>query len=268
MDTGLAVAIIAGAVALASAGISWRTQLAVTDRKALRDRELKDADRQSEAAVVLDRYRGPLLDAAWLLGDRIDNIRNRGFLGYVGGGDRAQDARLSTLSRIGIYLGWREYLRLQVQLMRFESDAETRLVAGFLGDIAWALATDKVDEGRAMLWADEQRGIGELMLHDPSAGSPGVRGYASFCRDYDEIFAPWMERLATDLFSPRAVRSDRLRLLQWALYGLVRRLDTAGAYGGTWLDRTQAEISRLRTDERATRTEIQLRQHLALLRNG
>jgi hypothetical protein len=41
-----------------------------------------------------------------------------------------------------------------------------------------------------------------------------------------------MERFAGDLLSPAALSNDRLRLLQWALYGLVRQLDEEGTYGG------------------------------------
>ena len=69
-----------------------------------------------EAKVVLDRYRGPLLDAAWQLGDRVDNIRNRGFFVYLSeGSGRAPEARRTTLFRFAYYLGWREYVRIQVR---------------------------------------------------------------------------------------------------------------------------------------------------------
>jgi hypothetical protein len=75
-----------------------------------------------------------------------------------------------------------------------------------------------------MLWGDEQRGIGELMSERPSDASFIIRGHAAFHRDYDKVFAPWMERFAQDLFSPAAATSNRLRLLHWALYGLVQRI--------------------------------------------
>ena len=48
-----------------------------------------------------------------------------------------------------------------------------------------------------------------------------------------------MERFAAGLFSPvDAVESNRLRLLQWALGGVMRRLDEEeeGAYSGGWID--------------------------------
>ena len=75
MDTALVVACISGLVALASAAFSGWTQIQVSKR----ERVSREEERRSETKVVLDRYRGPLLDAAWELGDRVNNIRNRGF---------------------------------------------------------------------------------------------------------------------------------------------------------------------------------------------
>ena len=50
-------------------------------------------ERRSDAKVVLDRYRGPLLDAAWQLGDRLDSIRHRGFLSIFVRGQRSRAGR-------------------------------------------------------------------------------------------------------------------------------------------------------------------------------
>jgi hypothetical protein len=262
VDIALVVACISGAVALASAGFSGWTQLHV---KTL-ERQGREEDRRSDARVILDRYRGPLLDAAWQLGDRVDNIRNRDFLVHFSeSGSRALDARRTTLFRFAYYLGWREYLRAQVQLLRFENEEDTRLAAAFVNDITRALASDKLDGDWAMLWGDEQRGIGELMTEQPPGSARIVHGFASFHRDYETIFAEWMDRFADELFTHEEVRgSNRLRLLQWALYGLVRQLDEQGAYGGAWIERTAAEISRTTPQQQQLTTHEQdLRKHLA-----
>jgi hypothetical protein len=90
VNTALVVACISGVVALASVGLSAWTQLQVTKREGQDQAE----ERRSDAKVVLDRYRGPLLDAAWQLGDRLDSIRNRDFLAYLSeGSGREQDAK-------------------------------------------------------------------------------------------------------------------------------------------------------------------------------
>jgi hypothetical protein len=270
VDAALLVAVLSGAVALASAGISWRAQVAATERSARREREFKEEERRSEAKVVLDRYRGPLLDAAWHLGIRTDNIRNRGFLAYLHAtSGRALDAKLTTLFRLANYFGWREFVRTQVQLMRFANEQDTRLVAGFLDDVAHVLSSDTLDQGRAMLWADEQRGIGELMTENRSGASSPVLGHAAFHRSYDEVFAPWMERLAADLFAPTAVSSDRLRLLQWALYGLVRRLDEEDAYGADgWMERTAQELRDSGPVQGMSKAETRLRERLTAVSGG
>ena len=263
MDTALVVACISAVVALASAVFSGWTQIQLSKQ----ERESRLEERRSEAKVVLDRYRGPLLDAAWQLGDRVDNIRNRSFLAFLSNGSgRERDARLSTLFRVAYYLGWREYVRTQVQLLPFENEEDTRLAAAFLNDVTRMLASDKLDGQWAMLWGDEQRGIGELMTEQPPGASAIVRGHASFYRDYDKIFAEWMERFADDLFSPEAVSSNRLQLLQWALYGLVRQLDEKGAYGGGWIERSATEISKKSQQVSARKHEPELRAHLATLK--
>ena len=108
-----------------SAGFSARIQLQVTKRE-----RQSNEERRSEAKVILDCHRGPLLDAAWRLGDRVDNIRSRGFFVYLSeGSGRAQEARRATLFRFAYYFGWREYVRAQVQLLRFENEDDTRLAA-------------------------------------------------------------------------------------------------------------------------------------------
>jgi hypothetical protein len=264
VDTALVVACISGAVALASAGFSGWTQLRVKEL----ERQSKEAERRSEAKVVLDRYRGPLLDAAWQLGDRLDNIRSRGFFVYLSeGNDRAPEARCTTLFRFACYLGWREYVRTQVQLLRFETGEDTRLAAAFLNDVTRVLASDQLDGLWAMLWGDEQRGIGELMTDQPPGSSFIIRGHAAFHRDYDKDFAEWMGHFADDLFMPAKVSSSsRLRFLQWALYGLVRQLDEQGAYGGGWIERSADEISQTPAQRRMARHEEELRKHLAALK--
>jgi hypothetical protein len=258
VNTALVVAYISGAVALVSAAFTGWTRL-----------HLARQGRRLDAKAVLDRCRGPLLDAAWQLGDRLENIRHDRFFDYLSPGTgREQDAKLTTLFRFAYYLGWREFVRIQVQLLRFENAKGTRRVAGFLNDVTWVLASDRVDGQWAMLWADEQRGIGELMVEDQSGSSTIVRGHAAFHRDYKRIFDPWMERFADDLCSPaeedrnRLKDRDRLRLLQWALYGLVRQLDEEGVYGGGWIQKSADEIRREAPNESSTKYWAQLKEHL------
>jgi hypothetical protein len=267
--SALVVAVIAAVAAVASAVYARHGQREVANLQARLAQEAKEEEERSKAKQVLDRYRGPLLDAVWQLGNRVDNIRHRRFLVYLAeGSGREQDAKLTTLFRFAQYFGWREFIRREAQLLRFENEADTRLVSGFLNDVASILTSDKLgDAGWAMLWVDEQRGIGELMASD-RPDSPGVRGHASFHRDYEGVFAPWMERFAGDLLSEaRALKSERLRLLQWALFGLVGRLDEEGSYYGPggWTDSAEQEIRKAASAKPLVATEARLREHLAEL---
>jgi hypothetical protein len=97
-----------------------------------RERQSKE-ERRSQAKVILGCHRGPLLG-------------------------RAQEARRATLFRFAYYFGWREYVRTQVQLLRFENEDDTRLAAAFLNDVTRALASDKLDgRWRAASCRDQSR---------------------------------------------------------------------------------------------------------------
>ncbi len=113
-----------------------------------------------------------------------------------------------------------------------------------------------------MLWTDEQRGIGELMTEQRPGASSIVRGHAAFHRDYKEVFRPWMHRFAHDLFSEDALGRERLQLLQWALYGLVRQLDEEGAYRSGWIGNSADEIHEQQLQGSADKYWEQLKKHL------
>lgn len=231
MDTALIVAVISGVVALGSAAVAARTQGTVTDLKARRDKEAQDeqrryerrekeAERRSGAKAALDRYRGPLVSAAWELADRLDNIQHRSFLVYADlARGRADQAKLSTLFRIAQYLGWREVVRTELQLLRFENEPDTQRVASLMGDFLVVFASDSLDDTRAMLWVDEQRAVGEMMI-EHAEGARRLRGYAAFVRDYSSVFGQWMDALGQDVLADTAESSDRLRLLRCHCSGL------------------------------------------------
>ena len=152
MDTAVWVALITSTTSLAVAATSLSFQ-----RKTAR--EAREEQRRSDAKVVLDKYRGPLLQAGSELGHRINNIRHDSFLSYARtGSSRDVQARLTTLFRFAQYFGWREVLRTEAQLLRFEREDDTRLVAALIGDIGWAFATDKVADITAACFGRRNRG--------------------------------------------------------------------------------------------------------------
>lgn len=219
---------------------------------------------------MLDRYRGPLLSAASELADRIDNVRTRDFARVARAGSGQDDwAKLSTLFRVAQYLGWREVLRTEVQLLRFENESDTRLTATLLGDIVWAFASQSVDGGRGAIWAEEQRGIGELMTLRRDDGLSVCKGYASFTLMYEDQLGRWMDRLATEWLSEDAIKSDRLRLIQLGLFGLVLQLDEEGAHlHRAWIEQVRTELAQSPTPTHASRPERRLTAHVRGLVNS
>jgi hypothetical protein len=258
MTPAVLTALVASATSLIIAGASiWFQRASIS--------ATFEHDRRSRARVALERFRGPLLTAASELGDRLDNIRTRSFGDFYNeSNERAEPAKLSTLFRIAQLLGWRELLRTEIQLLSFEESKDTQLAARLIGDIVWSLASKALDGGTGMLWAEEQRGIGELMVLRTDGDRIVCRGYASFVADYDETFHPWLDRLAQPWLSADAPTRDRLRLLEWALFGLVMQLDEEAAHADrAWIRRTRAEFNAARSTPSPSEVESRIRTDVA-----
>jgi hypothetical protein len=212
-------------------------------------REEREEKKRSAAKVVLDKYRGPLLVVATDLGRRIHHIRHQEFYKYAASASGHDGrAKLTTLFRLAQYFGWCEILRTEVQVLHFEHEADTSLVAELIGAIHWACSSDAVDDGsRGSLWAEEQRGVGELMVAR-NGGSLSTCGYARFVDEYGRRFASWMDGIASFVLGKEAPDSHRLRLVQWGLFGLVNELDEEHAYTGEeeveeeWMDQAREEL--------------------------
>ncbi len=77
-------------------------------------RQTREEERRNEEAVQLARFREPLLDAADQLRDRLENIRTKSFLVYLGS-SRKDTAIATTLFRLARYFGVLEMLYAQVK---------------------------------------------------------------------------------------------------------------------------------------------------------
>jgi hypothetical protein len=196
------------------ARLNHELELEQNRRAALFDRELR-------AEEVLTRYREPLAAAAFDLQSRFYNILRLDFLGKFGAGERAEDALRTTLFRLAQYFGWTELLRRDIQFLSFPEDDDTRRVAQLQSEIARCFLRN--DYGPAlMIWGDEQRGLGELMIVEQH-GKVLCMGYASFRERCDDTFAPWLARLRNELAEESA--QTRLRGAQHLLCELVETLD-------------------------------------------
>jgi hypothetical protein len=180
--------------------------------------------RQHESEVVLSRYREPLAAAAFDLQSRLYNILRQDFFNKYPDGVRAEEAVTTTLYRIAQYFGWTEIMRRDIQFLSFPEDEDTREVATLQFKISRMFLDD--DYGHAlMIWADEQRALGELMIVEEH-GKVLCMGYARFRERCGDTFAPWLERLRKDLGDDDATK--RMRDVQHKLCELVRALDRRG----------------------------------------
>ena len=190
----------------------------------LKEREAR-AEREFEAEELLARYREPLAAASFDLQRRLYNIMNQGFLDVymTPGNAREEEAVESTLFRVAQYLGWTEILRRNIQFLKFREAEVTRAVAKLQAKIARTFATDGHGHD-FMLWQDEQRAIGELMIVRQN-GSVDSRGYGDFLTERREGQWTRLDRLERDFRDGKAPGSWRLQDLQRQLCELIELLD-------------------------------------------
>ncbi|MGH3022620.1 MAG: hypothetical protein ACRDNI_03095 [Gaiellaceae bacterium] len=211
MDIAIVIALIALAGSLVS------TAVTVIGAPALQARR--------EATAVLQRYREPLLAAAYELQARLHNIlKNRFVEEYVLGdkGGKREAALESTLYVFAQFFAWREIIRREVQFLRFARDEETREVAQILRDIGETFLTDDFGH-QFMIWRVEQRGLGERMIVSSDRG-PTCMGYATFIEERPTM-KEWLEPLERELLSIEDEGLKRLTRLQHLLLQLVAKLD-------------------------------------------
>jgi hypothetical protein len=223
---GIVAALISGVVAIRQSRLDGRLQAdlarlnselqaEVQARTALLERDLR-------AEEVLARYREPLAAAAFDLQSRLYNILRLGFFETFGGDhERCEIAENTTLFRLAQYLGWTEILRRDIQFLSFPEADHTRRVVALLAAITKCLSSS-IDEYELMIWADEQRAIGEQMIVEEH-GKVLCMGYARFHDEYATRFAPWCERLRGELQSDSG--RTRMREVQHLLCELVETLD-------------------------------------------
>jgi hypothetical protein len=219
-----------------------RLQLAELDHQ-LRAREAR-SERELEAEEVLTRYREPLVAAAYDLQRRLYNIIDLSFLNVfmTPGNAREEEAVESTLYRMAQYFGWTEILRRDIQFLKFREADVTRAVAKLQAEIGHTFASDGYAHA-FMLWQDEQRAIGELMIVREN-GSVGCRGYASFQEQRRAGRWSRLERLEEDLRSGKAPAAKRLKEIQHQLCDLVDLLDKDQLlYDHSKLERAAGRVS-------------------------
>ncbi|MDQ6616272.1 MAG: hypothetical protein M3083_16415 [Actinomycetota bacterium] len=219
-------AVISGAFAVAS--------LILNRRAARRDRALS-------ADNLANRYRSPLLHAAFDLQARLYNIQRKAFLDRFYRDDAPANYReyaaANTMYLIGQYLCYSEVIRRSVLLLDPVDRRRQQALMEAMARIRYTFATDAISDSTLVVFRGEQRAIGEILLaaaNGPADGSPrwDCWGYAEFVSRLDapEI-GKWfgnlrvgIDALATDLNA----HNERLIALQHDLLGLIALIDPDG----------------------------------------
>lgn len=219
------------------------------DLRFARQKEAKEDEWQLAAREQLDEIRVPLLETTRDVEHRLGNIRTNHFLAYLNADEhRSRTTIITTTFRLAQYWGVVEFLYGNISQLRFEADEETRDVAQVVKSIGETFATDKLDQGRLMMWREEQRAVGELMMKGSRRRSLQLLGFASFTESYNEKFARWFDQIESDLRTHGIEHSQRLEKLQ----GLFAKLsDVLSATGPEPSSRSAKQVS---TDEVRTRS--------------
>lgn len=240
------VALISGAVSVAVAIFTFfasrRAKAADerSEREILRlshqlDQDAKEKESLLEARAVVDRYRRPLLASAVELRSRLGNIRHNNFHHYIESRTGRSDlAVLTTLYRIANYFAWRELIARELTYMPYEDDARTKKVVDLMNHVSTQFSSSSLDNdgtyARLMLWKEEQRAIGGLMLNE-NPRNP-VIGFETFTSRFESHFARWLASSGEDLRLPRSASSDRLEAVSSALADLIIELDEERVFQG------------------------------------
>ena len=210
MNAAIVIAVIALIGSLAS------TAVTVFGAPALQARR--------DAKKALDKYREPLIAAAFELQARLYNVLQLRFVEkYIsneaaGKRDGATD---STLYVFAQFFGWGEIIRREVQYLRFSRDRQTREIGQLLRDIGETFLADSYGP-QFMIWRLEQRGIGERMIETVN-GQMACLGYASFVKQRSTM-DEWLTPIQRELENIQDGGRKRLTDLQHKLVDLVRHL--------------------------------------------
>ncbi|MDJ1132664.1 hypothetical protein [Streptomyces iconiensis] len=233
MNAELVVALLSGAVALVSVGISARASRRQAVLAAELERQTAALDREVARQDVMSRVRDPLLWAAYDLQSRIYNIaRSRfGFLTlyYKNGSPQEREyARRNTLYVIAEYFCWVEIIRRRVQFLDLGNREDNWKVVNFLHEVSHRFSADRDRGPDFRLFRGEQRAIGELMIRQDGE-EPGCLGYAEFCRrlEGDQEFGAWFASLdaAVQALGDEFRVQARLIEIQHTLIKLIKFLD-------------------------------------------
>lgn len=221
METALIVALVAGAVALASTAITafnaWRLEGYKAALSTAQDRHAEDKE--------ISIYSESLSRAAYDLQSRLYNILRKDFAGAYGArGDARERAYFieNTTFLIAQFFCWCELTRQEIFFIDLRDPERTQTLLRLQDDIYGLWATDRNRAGFC-IFAGEQRAIGEALITG-SEEYTTCMGYGAFLKAFPrrknkliDMMRGELAALAADL----AAAADRLERVQHALIDLL-----------------------------------------------
>jgi len=236
MKTELTVAIIAGVVALCSAGGTiWSsiTNSRHSDANTVAIEKLKIENEQAKTAAEREKeisnFREPLARSAYDLQSRLYNILRQDLIDVylVKGNDREKAyVTNNTTFLIGQYFCWTEMVRRKLQFIDLGESLKTRELLS-LQDRIYSLWQTDAQARVLRIFAGEQRAIGEALI-STNAGISECMGYGAFLATFTKGANPLIDAVGTDVHSLEtqfAQAEVRLTNLQHALIDLLALLD-------------------------------------------
>lgn len=236
MRVELIVALIAGAVALASAaGTIWSSMRNAerSNGNAKAIEQIRIANEQARSAAQrrqeISRFSEPLARAAYDLQSRFYNILNQGLMSvYLVQGNIREKSYIieNTTFLIAQYLCWTELARREIQFIDLGEASKTRALLR-LQDRIYSLWGTDAQPAVLRIFAGEQRAIGEALIQTTARG-PECMGYGLFLKTFAKGVDPVIDAVRDDVMSldtRLAQAISRLTNLQHALIELLDLLD-------------------------------------------
>ena len=227
MSIELIIALTSGVLAIFATGIS----VLGTGRMA---QVLARQERRYKAEQEENKYREPLVRAAYDLQSRLYNILKQNFVGtfMIAGTQRDKDyAIANTVFVIGQYFAWTEITRTEIRFINLGADKQTRRLSHLLDEIYRLWGSDNKEYGRQFrIFAGEQRAIGEAFVDKSERGLTCI-GYGEFLATVMPRGNSLVHALTADI---RALPDNlveaqpRLVAIQHALIDLLKLLDPKG----------------------------------------
>jgi hypothetical protein len=229
VNTELTVALIAGAVALASAAGTVWSSIRNAERSNANAKAIEQLKIAAERQKEISAFSEPLARSAYDLQSRFYNILRQNLVGVylVNGNDREKSYVVnSTVFLVGEYLCWTELVRREIQFIDLGESNKTRELLRLQDTIYSLWGTDK-QPPLFRIFAGEQRAIGEALIQTGARG-PESMGYGAFLKTFTTGANPLIDALRADVMSLQnhlSQATERLTNLQRALIDLLGMLD-------------------------------------------